>query len=587
MMRSDRAGRGDLPPPPAPRVEVAPPPDPGAIRILGEALGLPRVLCAVLVARGLEDSSEAKAFLRPRLTTLHPPGGLTDLDRAVSRIRKAIADSETIFVHGDYDVDGMAGTTLLTQWLRRFGARGEPFIPNRLTDGYDLGPRGLLEAEAAGASLLITVDCGILAHEAVSKAVSSGLDVIVTDHHTPGPELPGALAVLNPNRADCSYPDKGLSGAGVAFKLCQGLAEAYGIPEEELHPYLDLVALATVADLVPLTGENRTLVRFGLKALARTRNPGLRSLMDVAGLDGGGLTAGKVGFVLAPRLNAVGRLGDPAMALRLLLTRDPGEARVLALEAEALNRERRATDQATLDEALVQLSDTFDPAEDFGVVLSAEGWHPGVVGIVASRVVERIHRPTVMVAFNGEVGKGSARSIPGFHLLDAIRGAGEFLERFGGHRQAAGMDLRRENLGAFREAFNREARRTLGGQELRPSLRVDLEVELGEMTQEVFGFLQYVGPHGIGNPRPVFLARRVALAGSPRVVGAGHLKLRLRQGGSELEAIGFGLADRVDSKALGSGPVDVVFHLQENEFGGSRTLQASVKDLRPSSVGTP
>ena len=579
------AGWGDLPPPPAPRVELSRSPDPQSVRAMEEALGLPRVLCAILVARGIVDPSQAKVFLRPLLTTLHAPESLTGLPAAVSRIRTAIEGAETIFIHGDYDVDGMAGTVLLTEWLRRLGATVEPFIPNRLTDGYDLGPRGLQEAERAGASLLITVDCGILAHDAVSTAVSSGLDVIVTDHHTPGTDLPGALAVLNPNRRDCPYPNKGLSGAGVAFKLCQGLAEAFGVPEEDLHPHLDLVALATIADLVPLSGENRTLTRFGLKALSRTESPGLRALMGVAGMDGGGVTAGKVGFVLAPRLNAVGRLGNPALALRLLLTRDPHEARSLALEAEAMNRERRVTDRQTLDDALSQLSANFDPTEDFGVVLSAEGWHPGVVGIVASRVVERIHRPTVLVAFRGELGKGSARSIPGFHLLDAIRGAGRYLDRFGGHRQAAGMELRRENLLAFREAFNREARRVLEWEDLRPSLKVDLEVELGEITPEAFGFMQYLGPHGIGNPRPLLMARNVEVAGSPRVVGAGHLKLRLRQGTSGLEAIGFGLADRMDAKTLVSGPLDVVFHLQENEFRGEKTLQASVKDLRPAAVG--
>lgn len=579
--------RRELPPRPSPRVELPVAPDPSSVHSLEEALGLPRVMCAILATRGLGDPERAKGFLRPLLSTLHPPGGLNGLPEAVARIREAIEGGETIFVHGDYDVDGMAGTALLTQWLRRLGARVEPFIPNRLADGYDLGPVGLQEARKAGASVLITVDCGILAHEAVSEAVASGIQVIVTDHHSPGPELPDALAVLNPNRFDSAYPEKGLCGAGVAFKLCQGLGEAFGTEGEALHPLLDLVALATIADLVPLTGENRTLVRFGLKALARTRNPGLTALMELAGIDGEAVTAGTVAFGLAPRLNAVGRLGDPNLALRLLLTEDPDEAREMAREAEAMNRARRATDKKTLEEALAQLSATFEPGEDYGVVLSSESWHPGVVGIVASRVVERIHRPAVLVAFNGNLGKGSARSIPGFHLLDAIRGAGEHLDRFGGHRQAAGMELRRENLSAFREAFNREARAALEGRDLRPSLRVDLEVELGEMTREMFGFLQYIGPHGIGNPRPVFLAREVEVAGSPRVVGTNHLKLRLRQGEAEMDAIGFGLAGRIDPRRWRAGTMDVVFQLRENEFRGVKSLQADVKDLRPTGAAAP
>lgn len=585
------AGTGDmeriLPPPPVPALEIQGTPPEAAVRGLQEALRLPRVLCALLVSRGLEAPEEAKSFLRPLLTTLHSPSHLADLPAAVARLREAIRRGETVFVHGDYDVDGMAGTALLTRWLRRMGATVVPFIPSRLRDGYDLGPRGLEEARKSGSSLLLTVDCGILAHETVDAAVSSGMDVIITDHHTPARDLPPARAVLNPNRSDCAYPNKGLCGTGVAFKLCQGLAEAEGIGEEELHPLLDLVALATVADLVPLTGENRTLVRFGLRALERTENPGLRALLAVSSLDRGGLTAGTVGFVLAPRLNAVGRLGDPALALRLLLTSDGGEAAALAREADTLNRTRQATDKDTLREALDQLAETFDPTADFGIVLAADHWHPGVVGIVASRVVERIHRPAVLVAMNGAVGRGSARSIPGFHLLDAIRGAGKHLERFGGHRQAAGMEVRREKLAAFREAFNAEAERRLRGQELRPSLRVDLEVRLEEMTEELYGFMKYLGPHGMGNPRPVFLARNVELRTAPRIVGGSHLKLRLGQDRTEMEAIGFNLGDRLEPESLGAGPLDVAFQLHENEYRGARTLQARVKEIRPAGTRLP
>lgn len=576
-----QGGRDGLPTPPHPRWELAPPPDPLRVRRLEESLSLPEVLCALLAVRGLEDPLEAKAFLRPLLDTLPPPESLTDLPRAVERIRDAIRIRETIFVHGDYDVDGMSGTTLLARWLRELGGVVVPFIPHRLQDGYDLGPSGIRAAVDAGASLLLTVDCGILAHEAVTQARNAGMDVVVTDHHTPGDTLPDALAVLNPNRADCDYPNRDLCGAGVAFKLCQGLAGSFNRDPEELHPYLDLVGMATVADLVPLRGENRTLVRYGLKALARTENPGLRALLRVTGLGGAEITAGAVGFVLAPRLNAVGRLGDPDLALRLLLTADPVEAERLAQEAEALNRERQAADQQTLDEALTSLALEFDPERDYGVVLAGEGWHPGVVGIVASRVVEQIHRPTILVALDGDRGRGSARSIPGFHLLDAIRVGGEHLERFGGHKQAAGMDIRRDRLPAFKEAFGREARRILETQDLRPLLKVDLEVTLGALTRELYQFLRYVGPHGISNPRPLFLARGVALAAPARVVGRGHLKLRLRQDGAVLDGIGFGLARRIPPEVLGSGPLDVVFQLDENEYRGVRSLQARLKDVRP------
>lgn len=574
-------GGGDLPPPPRPRWQLSEVPDPEMVEGLAAELRLPRPLCALLVVRGIHNPDEAKAFLRPLITSLHPPEELTDLPKAVSRIARAIKGGEVIFVHGDYDVDGMAGTTLLTRWIRELGGDVVPFIPHRLRDGYDLGPRGVREAGESGATLLITVDSGILAHDAVAQATDKGMDVVVTDHHTPGDTLPPALAVLNPNRADCSYPNKGLCGAGVAYKLCQGLAEAFHREQEELHPLLSLVALATVADLVPLTGENRTLVRFGLRALAQTRNPGLDRLMHVAGVNPQEVDAGTIGFVLAPRLNAVGRLSDSRLGLRLLLTEDVEEAERLAEEAEALNKERQATDRRTLEEALARLKGRYDPDRDFGLVIAGEGWHPGVVGIVASRIAERVHRPTILVAMEGEKGRGSARSIPGFHLLDAIRAAGEHLERFGGHRQAAGLDVTRDNLPSFTEAFQREAREALEGEDLRPLLRVDLEVGLDELTEEVHKYLEYLGPHGMGNPRPVFLARGVGLQGPARVVGSNHLKLVIKGKGGPMEGIGFGMSDRIPPESLANKPLDVAFQLHMNEFRGRRTLQARLKDLRP------
>jgi single-stranded-DNA-specific exonuclease len=551
------------------------------VEAFARALGLPRPLCAVLVARGVEDPEEAKAFLRPLLTRLHPPEALVDLPRAVVRIREALAAGETILVHGDYDVDGMAGTALLTRWLRRLGGRAVPFVPHRLRHGYDLGPAGLEAAEREGATLLVTVDCGILAHDTVEEARRRGLDVIVTDHHTPGPTLPDALAVLNPAREDSDYPFRRLCGAGVAYKLCHGLARALDLEEEVLHPLLDLVGMATVADLVPLEGENRILARFGLRALARTANPGLGALMAEAGVDPESVSSGTVAFVLAPRLNALGRLGDPDVGLELLLTDNPDRAAALAREAEERNRERREMDGRTVAEAMAQLSGTFDPEEDFGVVLASDRWHPGIVGIVASRVVERIHRPAVLVALEGEVGKGSARSIPGFHLLEAVQACSDHLVRFGGHRQAAGMEIRRGELEGFREAFKREARRRLEGEDLRPTLVPELVVELEEMSPDLHRYLRYLGPHGLGNPRPVFLARNVVFSGPPRVVGKDHLKARLRQGRAELDAIGFHLARRIRPAGLGREPMDVAFHLQENEYRGRRTLQARLKDIRP------
>lgn len=571
-----------LPPLPPPEWRLRSSPDSAAVERLSRELSLPRSLCALLVARDVVEPDRAKHFLRPSLEDLHPPERMAGMDEAVTRILRAIESGETILVHGDFDVDGVCGAALLTRWLRRMGGQVAPFVPNRIRDGYDLGPAGIAAATASGASLLVTCDTGILAHEAVSQAAAAGIDVIVTDHHTPGPELPSAHAVVNPNRTDSNYPEGTLCGAGVVFKLCQALAERAGIPKEELWPHLDLVALATVADLVPLTGENRVLVRFGLRFLACTRNMGLQALLEVSGLGGSKtIEAGQVGFILAPRINAAGRMGDAGRALRLLLTDDLEEAEALARELDEANRLRREEERTTLDQALGLLSGNFNPDRDFGVVLAGEGWHPGVIGIVASRIVERIFRPVVLVALNGERGRGSARSVAGVHLFRALEGCQDHLLRFGGHAQAAGLDLSRDSLEAFRAAFDSGVKKQLGGNAPRPTIRGDLAIPLADAGADLHELLNYVGPFGMGNPRPVFWALGLEVAGPLRVVGDGHLKLRLRDGGAALDAIGFGLAERLAS-SLSNGPVDAIFQLGENEYRGVRTIQAKLLDLRPS-----
>lgn len=543
-------------------------------------LKLPRPLCTVLAVRGMSEPEEAKAFLRPSLESLHPPGDLPDLPEAAERIVAAIQRGETLLIHGDYDVDGMAGTALLTRWFRRLGGRVVAFLPHRLRHGYDFGKAGLEAAVQAGASLVVTVDCGTVASNAVREARRMGIDVIVTDHHLPEESLPPALAVVNPARADSRYPNRFLCGTGVAYKLAIEVARRMGGRESEVQSFLDLVALATVADLVPLVGENRVLVRHGLNRLGGTDNAGLKALMEGAGLDKPQLSARSLGFVLAPRLNAVGRLGDPREGMDLLLTDEPRRARELAEKAAGLNRARQDEDRKTLEEVLQTLARDFDPARDFAVVLAGEGWHPGVVGIVASRVVERVHRPVVLVALDGEKGRGSARSIPGFHLLEGIRACRQFLGRFGGHALAAGMDICRSQVASFREAFNAEARRVLQGRDLRPILQVDARVDLAELTPELHHYLRYLGPHGIGNPRPLFLAHGARMVGRPRVVGEGHLKMNLANGRAVLEGIGFGLAHRIHPVTLGPEPLDLVFHLQENHYRGVARLQLAVRDLR-------
>ena len=568
------------PAPPAPRWVLADPPSAERVARLEEALSLPTPLCATLVVRGYQDVAAATAFLRPELSELHPPALLSDAERAATRILEAIDGRERIFVHGDYDVDGIAGAALLATVLRALGGDVVPFVPHRLRDGYDFGATGVRRARDAGAGLIVTVDCGIQALSAVASAGALGMDVIVTDHHQPGPALPDAVAVVNPNRKDCAYPNGGLSGTGVAFKLCQLLAERRRIEPEWLLPHLDLVALASVADMVPLTGENRVLVRYGLRALERTERTGLRALLRRADLADRRLDAGQVGFRVAPPLNAAGRVQDAQMGLDLLLLEDPEAADAAAGRLVEVNRERQQEDRRTLAEAWELLAASFDPSRDRGVVVVGEGWHPGVIGIVASRLVERVHRPVIVVALDGESGRGSGRSIPGFDLLAAIRTAGACLDRFGGHRQAAGLDVRRERVEEFREAFNRAATASLSDELLRPRLRIDLELPLDRVTRDLARFLWYAGPFGMGNARPIFMDRACMPVEPPRLVGRDHLRLRLRKGEREFDAIGFGLARRIPPDALGTGPLDIAYQIRQDWYRGRGDAEIRLLDVR-------
>jgi single-stranded-DNA-specific exonuclease len=558
--------------------------DPAAIDALEKELKLPRALCVLLAQRGFHSVDLAKSFLKPRIDTLHDPFALAGMDAAVARITHAIREKQRILVHGDYDVDGICGCSLYTRALRAMGAIVEPFVPHRLTDGYDLGQAGIRRAVEVEAALILTVDCGIVAHDAVAAAKDAGIDVIITDHHTPGPRLPDAIAVINPNRPDCTYPEKGLVGAGVAFKLCQALAKTLGFDEQALLWHLDLVAIATIADLAPLRGENRTMTHYGLRVLEQTKNPGLAELLKAAGIDCNGINAGQISHALAPRLNAVGRMGAAARGVNLLLCDDIVAAQPLAAETEEENRTRQSVDRETLQQALDILDATYDPARDYAVVLAAEGWHPGVIGIVASRVVERIHRPVIMIALDAATGRGrgSARSIPAFDLYGAIHNCGRWLERYGGHHQAAGMEIRADRIDSFRTAFNEQARATLAPADLIPECKLDLEVKLADADARLLKLLRHFGPFGMGNPSPVLVSKRVTVIGYPREVGDGHVKMTLVQDGVRMSAIGFRMIDKLQNIDVTRGPIDVAYQLQENEYNGRVDLQARLIDFRMS-----
>lgn len=540
-------------------------------------------MCVVLAVRGFGQPAAARSHLRPSLEGLPDPTLLADAVPACERMLRAVERGETILVHGDYDVDGIAAAALLTRCLRALGGRVVPFVPHRLRDGYDFGLAGLKAARAAGATLLVTADSGTRAHDTVEEARRAAVDVIVTDHHTPDRTLPRALALVNPRREDCGYPNQDLSGTGVVFELARLLGRMTGSAAIGPLPHVELVALATIADLVPLTDHNRVLVRRGLDAFPESENVGLRALMRVARVRGG-VTPGRIAFTLAPRINAAGRVGEARLALDLLLTNGRGEAARLAGALESYNAERKQTEARVLDEALALLEPSYDPGCDYGLVLASSDWHPGVIGIVASRLVDRLHRPTVLVSVDGDTARGSARSIPGFDILAAITRGRRHLDRFGGHRQAAGMSLAAERIDAFRASFNEAAGQELADRDLRPSLVADAEIRLEEVTEPLVRYLRHMGPHGIGNPRPLFLARGVTVDGRAKVLRGAHLKMRLRDRTGALNAIGFRLADRVEPGALASGPVDAVFRLRLDNYRGVALVQAELAGIGPSEV---
>ncbi|HET9134474.1 MAG TPA: single-stranded-DNA-specific exonuclease RecJ [Gemmatimonadales bacterium] len=566
----------------APRWRLAAPPDPGAAGALASALGIPAPLAALLVQRGLGAPEAARAFLRPSLETLGDPYALAGMTEAITVLVAAIRAGETILVHGDYDVDGQCATALLVRALRAAGAKVHAFVPHRLTDGYDFGPAGLAEAERLGAGLIVTCDCGVQAVDTVRAAKVAGRRVIITDHHLPGAMLPEADAVIDPQRSDDTSGLTMLCGTGIAFKVVQALVPALGLPAHLHLHLLDYVAVATIADVVPLVGENRVLVRHGLKLLAASRWAGWQALIEQAKLAGSELRAGQVGFILAPRLNAAGRVADAKVGVQLLTTDDPAEAQRLAAQCERWNTERQAMDQAIQEEALARVArDYADPEAHRALVIDGEGWHPGVIGIVASRVVERYGRPTFMVGVSGEVGKGSGRSIDGFDLHAALAECDDLLERWGGHRMAAGLTIRRDRIPAFRDRFRSVAAERLTLDELGPTQRVDLEVTPLELTEDLERLGRHLEPCGMGNPAPVFGVRAARLA-EPRTVGSNHLKARLTAPGTSLDAIAFGWADRATFAIAGA--VDVALRLERNEWQGRSSLQARILALAPAGV---
>ncbi len=549
--------------------------EPEAERLIRE-IGMPGPVARTLARRGLPEGN-LEEYLNPRLRRLADPTSLDDMDRAVARAWRAVDEGETVFIHGDYDVDGITGTAFLTRTLRGVGAKVVPYVPTR-SDGYGLGTPGIEAAVEAGATLLITVDNGVRSVAEVAEAGAAGLEVIILDHHEPGEALPQAHAVVNPRRRPDDPAFSGLAGVGVAAKFVHALAAARpGRLDGALYKdALQLVALGTIADAMPLVGENRILVRHGLRGLEQSEWAGVKALKATARLDRGRISASDVAFFLAPRLNAAGRMGEARDALDLLLCDDPAEAWRLADHIERLNLERRKVEQAMMAEALsgVQSRSEIPPA----VILWSDHWPVGVVGIAASRILDRFRRPAFLIAMDGEFGRGSARSRKSFPLPEALAACAGDLEEFGGHAEAAGFRIRRDRLEVFRERMETLA----GGADLDPApepLEVDAAVALSEIDPDCVDWLERLSPFGRGNPEPLFGAENLVVDGAPAVVGKRHLRLTLAAGGRRLRGIAFNQGERINE--LGRGQrVDAVFHAAFDTWRGGRQVQLVVRDLR-------
>jgi len=549
------------------------------VESLGQATGLPHNVVKILVCRGMDNPVSIERFLHPALTDLKDPFTMIGMEAGINRVIKALYDNERVMIYGDYDVDGITATSLLYLVLNKLGAQVDFYLPNRLTEGYGLSPDGIDEAKAKGVSLIITVDTGITAVEEIKYARTLDIDVIVTDHHEPGMAIPDALAIINPKQPDCDYTGD-LAGVGVAFKFAQALFRRLNQEEDELYEHLDLVALGTSADIVPLVGENRILTKFGIKQISRTTKPGIKSLAFVSGLMGKEIGTGQVVFILAPRINALGRLGDASQAIRLLATRDERQAADIARKLDSENKRRKEIDEHTLNEALDQMHEVVDLENDKAIVLAEEGWHQGVIGIVASRLVERFHLPTVMISVQDGEGKGSARSIPGFHLCEALKECEHLLIRYGGHKYAAGLSIKEENIPAFREAFKGVSSRNLTDEDAVPKLHIDLEIELSDVNDAFVSALEGFSPFGPQNMRPIFLTRNCEVMGSPYVVGSNHLKMKVRKGNAVVDVIGFGFGDmarQIDDKGC---LVDLVYALEYNTYNGITRIQMRLRDIK-------
>ncbi|HEX5651772.1 MAG TPA: single-stranded-DNA-specific exonuclease RecJ [Chitinophagaceae bacterium] len=536
------------------------------------------VICRILVQRGIDSFEEAREFFRPSLSGLHDPWLMKDMDKAVERIARAVQAEEKILVFGDYDVDGTTAVACMYQFLKKFHSNLDFYIPHRYREGYGISQAGIDYADENGFTLIISLDCGIKSAELIAYAQTLGIDFIVCDHHLPDEVLPPAVAILNPKQKDCAYPYKELCGCGVGFKLITALAPQFSLGDEDVFEYLDLVATAIAADIVPMTGENRILAFHGLKKANENPNKGIKALMQLSGLTKD-LHINNLVFMIAPRVNAAGRMDDARKAVLMFVAPTYAEAIAYAEQLHSDNTDRKEADSSITAEALALISENREWTGRKSTVLFKEHWHKGVVGIVASRLIEHYHRPTIVLTRSGEFAAGSARSVPGFNLYEAIHACREYLLGYGGHFAAAGMTLELDSIDAFRDKFEEIVSATIDPALLTPEVIIDAPIRFDDIRWSFYNIISQMEPFGPENNRPVFISKNVLDTGFSRIVKEQHVKFSLRQGNTTLGGIGFGMADKFHLLQL-KQPIDVVFKIDENEWNGEKHLQLRMIDFR-------
>lgn len=563
------------------RWNLLPKPNLETVTHLSKALGIDPLLSSLLVQRGITTYDQAKRFFRPSLEELHDPFLMQDMDLAVERIQRAIAAQEAILIYGDYDVDGTTSVALLSSYLKSYYPNVATYIPDRYTEGYGVSYKGIDYAQDNDITLIIALDCGIKAIEKVAYASKKGIDFIICDHHRPGENLPKAVAVLDPKREDCSYPYKELCGCGVGFKLIQALGSRRGQSIEDLVLYLDLVATAIGADIVPVTGENRVLAYYGLQVINSNPRVGYQAILKQ--VNKSTLTITDVVFIIAPRINAAGRMKHGNHAVSLLVETDPQSAAQWASEIELFNADRRDADKQITKEALEQISQAGEQTNNTTVVYK-EHWHKGVIGIVASRLIETYYRPTLVFTKSGDTLAASARSVKGFDVYNALEGCAQYIEQFGGHKYAAGLTLQEKEYPNFKVQFEKVVSQTIDPKLLSPEINIDAQLDLTDITPKFHRILKQFAPFGPGNRQPVFMTQNLKDTGYGKCVGAdkSHLRLTVKQVDSApIVGIGFGLGDKKDT-ACRKLPFKAVFCIDENQWQGKVSLQLRIKDIQPS-----